>query len=266
MSQISDFRSPSARRFDRAAPDYRHASEPQQDAASALMELLPRDMSSPRILEIGCGTGHLTTALNAHFPDSELTAIDPAPGMLKVASRHLNAHPLVHFHQASWPDFSPAGAVELVASASALHWVEPMDAGLKALAPVLAPQGLLAIAVMVKGTLTELQSARAVVVKTLEKDRHLPREEHLLDVLRPSFDLLEQRVFQKTYYQPTMRAVWQALISQGVNGERFAVAEPRLSPREVKAVADEYIRLHNHPVRGLPMTYRSLLLVGRKKG
>lgn len=73
-------------RFGRAATSY-HASTPVQLwMAGRLLELLPSDLVRPKILELGCGTGHLTRLLARRFPASALVATDLSEPMLREAA------------------------------------------------------------------------------------------------------------------------------------------------------------------------------------
>lgn len=43
----------------------------------------------PKILELGCGPGNVTSFLKSRFPESKITAIDLAPGMIEIARKQL---------------------------------------------------------------------------------------------------------------------------------------------------------------------------------
>ena len=75
------------RRFDAAAETYEAAADIQRVAAQHLLERLTSDDTPRAILELGCGTGLLTDGLASRFPDVPITAVDVAPGMIRVASR-----------------------------------------------------------------------------------------------------------------------------------------------------------------------------------
>jgi ubiquinone/menaquinone biosynthesis C-methylase UbiE len=94
------------------------------------------------ILEIGCGTGQLTTRLVA-LPAS-VVAIDIAPSMVEVAQQQLIGS-AVRFEVASFEEFeADPGSFDLVASATAFHWIDPDVAWSKS-ARLLRPGGWLAV-------------------------------------------------------------------------------------------------------------------------
>jgi malonyl-CoA O-methyltransferase len=75
------------RRFDRHAATYeRHARVQAEMAERMITRLEELDRVPGAILELGCGTGVLTELLVKSFPDSEITAIDIAPGMVDVCA------------------------------------------------------------------------------------------------------------------------------------------------------------------------------------
>lgn len=93
------------------------------------------------VLEIGCGTGQLTRQLAGRGLD--LTAIDVGPAMVDMARRTV-AEPAVRFHVTAFEDFRDGKAFDLVVSATAFHWVDPVT-GLVRAARLLRPGGWLAL-------------------------------------------------------------------------------------------------------------------------
>jgi trans-aconitate methyltransferase len=102
---------------------------------------------APRVLDLCCGQGALTRRVLARFPDAVVTAVDWDPVHLEIARRTLP--PEVEIVEADvtaagWADGIEPGSLDLVVSATALHWLEP--AGLVRLygrlAGLMAPGGL----------------------------------------------------------------------------------------------------------------------------
>src|SRR5436305_10623733 len=76
-----------------------------------------------QVLEIGCGTGQLTSQLAAR--GFTVTAIDMGAAMIELARARVR-DPHVRFEPTSFEDFSaPAASFDLVTSASAFHWLDP---------------------------------------------------------------------------------------------------------------------------------------------
>jgi ubiquinone/menaquinone biosynthesis C-methylase UbiE len=92
------------------------------------------------VLEIGCGTGHLTRHLAAL--GFRLRAIDIGPAMISAARRNV-ADPSVSFEVTSFEDFQVTErSFDLIISATAFHWIDP-EVGWSKAARLLRPNGWL---------------------------------------------------------------------------------------------------------------------------
>ncbi|MGC5054182.1 class I SAM-dependent methyltransferase [Micromonospora sp. DT48] len=82
--------------------------------------------SGQRILEIGCGTGNLLTALAHRHPDTVALGIDPDPAALRRARRKATRANLpIHYHQAFAGALPlPDDSVDRVLSAFMLHHLD----------------------------------------------------------------------------------------------------------------------------------------------
>ncbi len=126
---------PVAELYDRARPVY-PAALVEQIAAAA--ELGP----ASRVLEIGPGTGQLTVALAR--TGAQVTAVELGAGLATVARRKLADFTRVRVEVAAfetWP--APADPFDLVASATAFHWLDPA-VRIERTAAALRPGGLFA--------------------------------------------------------------------------------------------------------------------------
>jgi ubiquinone/menaquinone biosynthesis C-methylase UbiE len=154
--------------FDAVAEDYDRfrPSYPPELVDEACAGLAP----GARVLEIGCGTGQLTTALAQR--GLQVEAIDPGPRMVEIARRHA---PDVQFHVGSFEDVElPADAFAAVFSATAFHWVDP-DVGWAKAARVLRPGGTLALLSMIAELNDEVLAAwREVLPEAAAWESHDP--------------------------------------------------------------------------------------------
>jgi malonyl-CoA O-methyltransferase len=137
--------------FDGAEAYERHAA-PQRQAAERLARLIAKERlpERSRVLELGCGIGFLTAPLLALRPWTGYLATDIAPRMLvrcKKRIEGLNIAPSPHFlgMDAEIPAVMPV--FELIVSSMALHWVDDLDATLRGILALLAPNGLLALSI-----------------------------------------------------------------------------------------------------------------------
>jgi trans-aconitate 2-methyltransferase len=102
-------------RWDAALYDDKHAFVWQR--AAGLVELL-RPQAGERILDLGCGTGHLTAQLAA--AGAEVLGIDRSPEMVAQVRR---AYPHLRFAEADARDFALPELFDAVFSNATLHWV-----------------------------------------------------------------------------------------------------------------------------------------------
>jgi tRNA (cmo5U34)-methyltransferase len=121
-----------------------------------LIALVPEREGPQRLLELGCGEGHLAEGLLDRFPGYRLLALDGSPAMLKIASGRLARFGdraqcrLFSLADSTWRA-SDAGALAILSSL-VIHHLEGEEklALFRDLFTLLAPGGLLAIADLVQ--------------------------------------------------------------------------------------------------------------------
>ncbi|MGW0710610.1 class I SAM-dependent methyltransferase [Streptomyces sp. NPDC002643] len=89
----------------------------------------------PRVLDLACGTGSITSRLLARFPNAVSTGVDLDPALLTIAEGTFAGDRRVTFVTADlkdpdWPDRLPHDSYDVVLTATALHWLhrEPLAA------------------------------------------------------------------------------------------------------------------------------------------
>lgn len=113
--------------------DDRHAFV-WRNAASLVEMLAPR--RGERILDLGCGTGHLTKQLASAGAD--VVGIDASPAMIDEARRN---HPGLRFVVADARNYRADEPFDAVFSNAALHWVRPPEAAVRTIHDALRPGG-----------------------------------------------------------------------------------------------------------------------------
>ena len=160
-----------AQSFGRAAASYDTHSAPQRHAAQRLAELIVVEAlpPAPRVLELGCGTGHLTGELRRRIPQGDFlrgvaSAIffcsDIAPPMVAI-SRASVPDCLYLAMDAERPALS--GGFDLICANLAAQWFRDLPGTLARLADLLAPGGLLAISTLGADSFLEWKAAHAAL-------------------------------------------------------------------------------------------------------
>ena len=165
------------RAFSRSAASYEAAAALQHAVEARLLESLdylddPALARAPprRVLDLGCGTGRASRAMQARWPKAEVVSLDLALPMLRegrAAARPGGwlANP---FARRPLPLCADARAlpladasVDVLFSNLCLQWVEDLDAVLAGFRRVLKPHGLLLFSTFGPATLWELREAFA---------------------------------------------------------------------------------------------------------
>lgn len=123
----------SAKTWDAALYDSKH-SFVWKYGASLIDVLAPQP--GERILDLGCGTGHLTAQIAA--AGAEVIGIDNAPGMIESARA---SYPHLRFELADAVDFAFAEPFDAVFSNAAIHWMQHPERVAACIARALKPGG-----------------------------------------------------------------------------------------------------------------------------
>ncbi len=117
--------------------------------SSACTGRLPEPGPPPRLLDAGCGTGVSTDYLAHLNPGAEILAVDISPGALELArerlrrsggARHCSS---LRLENRSLLELDGEGPFDLINSVGVLHHLRQPEAGLRSLATLLRPGGLL---------------------------------------------------------------------------------------------------------------------------
>ena len=105
--------------------------------------------SSPRLLDVCCGTGSISRRALERFPEAAIVAVDMDPAHLELGRRVLGDRVDwrdVDLRRPGWVDAFEPGSFDAAFSATAIHWFQPDEAaGLyRALAHLLREGGVFA--------------------------------------------------------------------------------------------------------------------------
>jgi malonyl-CoA O-methyltransferase len=148
--------------FDAAAESYDAHSAVQRHAARRLAGIIANSSLLPRarVLEVGCGTGHLTRLLSVHLSGARILATDIAPAMVAACRLRLPQHDYAVM-DGTRPGV--AGGFDLVCANLAAQWFADLPAALARLAALLVPGGLLALSLLGEGSFREWRAAHAAL-------------------------------------------------------------------------------------------------------
>jgi trans-aconitate 2-methyltransferase len=96
------------------------------------------------IVDLGCGTGHLTRSMAERWPKARVIGVDRSAEMLAKAEP-LAIPGRLEFVQEEIADWSAPRPVDLMVSNAALHWVDDHESLLTRLSQMLSPNGTLAV-------------------------------------------------------------------------------------------------------------------------
>ena len=129
-----------------------------KEAADMLDILDPKP--GERILDLGCGTGHLTHAIAARGAEAE--GLDASAEMIAAARA---AYPGIAFRIADGEDFSASQPFDAVFSNAALHWMVRPEAVVERIARALRPGGRFVAEFGGKGNVARILAALHAAIR-----------------------------------------------------------------------------------------------------
>ncbi len=251
-------------RFSAAAASYDNHAAAQRTAADLLLANLPELASPSRILEVGCGTGHVTSLLRARFPQSPIDALDRSPAMIRYAKEQLGATKDIQWHAGDLMSFAPTHRYPLIVSNAALHWIDPIADAFARLYELAALQAHLACVVMLDGTLGELRESRLRVAPEKPPLGRLPLEAEVVDALNVAgFALNECSVKSvETRYESADEFLC-AIHDMGLTGGRVSRGSSPLNRGDLERLRTDYQNHYSDSAGHIVATYRFLLVHAR---
>jgi len=146
------------RAFHQQAGEYDRHATVQKRVVDRLVSLAQSHLpgAPADVLDIGCGTGQLLSALGRQYPRSRLIGLDLAYNMTRCSAERLGARAALVNGDAGQLPFRDA-AFDLVVSTSTLQWIEDLDGFFRQCHRVVRPGGSLCLAFFGGRTMQELQ-------------------------------------------------------------------------------------------------------------
>lgn len=243
-------------RFSAAAATYDVSAIVQDQVAARVVELLGDLPGAGPILEIGCGTGLLTRRLAEIWPAAEIHALDVSSRMLEEAVRRCPALPRVTWIRADVRDYSSPRPYPLIVSSSALHWIEPLDETLSAVAALAGRNAFFVASFMLRDTLPELHQARRHVAPDkipAARLADLDTIQQVLDTRGWTIQVANEETLPERHADA--RALLRSLHDRGVTGGAVSHSRYPLTRGELNRLRKYYDARYHHPEGGVKATY-----------
>jgi len=194
-----------------------------------------------RVLDLCCGTGHLT----AKIADLgvEVIGLDSSPSMIAQARQN---YPKLKFVLADARDFSFDTSFDVVFSNAALHWIPEADRVVASVARSLKPGGRFGLEMGVKGNIATITEAIDSVLREMGCE---PRNPWYFPSLGEYATLLERQGFEIAFASTFDR--WSRLEhpERGLREWLDMFAGPWFEGISTEPCADSYRRIEDR-VRG----------------
>ena len=241
------------RSFSRSFGTYDDAACQQAWIAERLAQAL-RDNGAPgtfsNAFEFGCGTGHLTRALQAGFQIDRLTLNDLMSEARLTAQDHAAAFVEGDACSVAWPE-----GLDLITSASMIQWVPNPGLLVDRAANQLAPGGWLALSGYGPDQFHELaalgSSSNAPGLIALDT---------LGAAVSRQFDILDIGEARHRIRFPTPRAVLHHLRKTGVNGHARETWTKSTLARFSAAYSEKF-----GSAEGVSLTYHPIWIIARRR-
>jgi malonyl-CoA O-methyltransferase len=255
------------RNFARRARSYdRHAGMQRRMAESLAARLGERLARARRILEIGCGTGYLTSLLRQANGMARLVALDLDAALVAAARRRLGPEAAVAWLVADG-EAPIRGDYDLIIANATFQWFTHPDATLAAYHGNLAPGGVLAFSTLGPQTFHELAEAlnRAARSLNLAPPPPIPaqgfgdRETWARRLSGAGFPRVRLAREMVTATFPSVQEFLKALQATGATNPRPCP----LSPRLLRALVEAYQTGYGKD-GAIPVTYEIIWAVAEK--
>lgn len=255
------------RRFSRNAKQYDQYAHVQKIMGDHLIQQIHHDGPLTSILEIGCGTGYVTSQLAQLFPQAEITAIDIAPGMIDYAKSHIKSE--IQWLCADIETFPLDKSYDLILSNATFQWFNHFDDTFKKLVTALTPSGQLSFSTFGDTTFHELRSAFDAISQKrnlehpLQPSQRFFKQTELMNTCRSvlntcngSFKLIPKDALEQEFF-PSCQEFLMAVKKIGANNAQQN--RNPLIPGFIEEVMAHY-DLHHQTDKGVQATYHTLYM------
>jgi malonyl-CoA O-methyltransferase len=254
------------RNFARRARSYDRYAEVQRRMAHRLVAAVGETLArAERILEIGCGTGYLTSVLRQANGQARLVALDLDAALVDAARRRLGPEAGVAWLVADG-EAPLRGEYDLIIANATFQWFTHPGGTLAALNRNLAPGGVLAFSTLGPQTFQELaeslnRAARSLnlAIPPIPAQRFGGRETWSERLYQAGFAQVRLAREMATATFPSVKEFLKALQATGATNPRPGHFSPRLLRALMTAYETEYGR-----DGAIPVSYEMIWAVADK--
>ena len=245
-----------ASNFSRAATTYDSSASLQQRVATNLRSHLPTfDRDSPlTMLDMGCGTGRETAALQLHYPKARIIGLDLSEGMLTYARNHYLPEKGIWIQGDIEHMPLADNTFDLVFSSLAIQWCESLGNVLLETCRVLKPGGWFLFSTLAEGSLDELRQAWLSVDNQQHVNSYLSFKRQESYISQSEFHVSSLHKKTVVMYYPSVKSLLKDMKGLGANTviSQKSLGLSRRNP---------LLQLHNgysafRTAQGLPASYQ----------
>lgn len=218
-SPVTPYKRQIASNFSRAAATYDSSASLQQRVATKLRSHLPTfDRDSPlTMLDMGCGTGRETAALQLHYPKAIITGLDLSEGMLAYARSHYLLEKGIWIQGDIEHMPFTDNTFDLVFSSLAIQWCESLGNVLVEAYRVLKPGGWFLFSTLAEGSLYELRRAWLSVDNQQHVNSYLSFKRQLSYISQSEFRVNSLHQRTEVIYYPSVKSLLKDMKGLGAN-------------------------------------------------
>ena len=250
-----------ANNFSRAASSYDRAADLQQRVAARTLSGLPALGRTPRIVDLGTGTGHHAQTLAQRYQDGSVIGMDLAMGMLRFAQSHAR-HDRIYWCSGDIEALPlKDNTIDLVFSSLAIQWC-CLKQVLGEVNRVLKPGGTFAFSTLAQDSLWQLDRAWRDAGVGNRVNRFASFSAQQLTARDSELDVLTFLPGTQTLHYPDTLTLLHSLKALGVN-TLLENDKGLLTRQKLTKLIQAYERLRQP--EGLPLTYQVIYGVLQKK-
>jgi malonyl-CoA O-methyltransferase len=244
-----------AKHFSKGSEVYEQEASLQREIAHELFTKIKVKRIPEYILDVGCGTGFLTSLLMGAFPKARIEAIDLSGDMVRKA-QVLIGSPQITWLKGDAADYEFGRTYDVVASSSAIQWIYPQKMLFGHLFHVVNPGGKLYFSLMLRGTLKELHELRHKVAPHKPLRAELASAADIGGYLKAtgfSVSRLEEKIYRREYASAA-DFLWR-IKEQGFTGGEISTADKPLTRGELRELSQAYQSAYRGSQGGVYATY-----------